>query len=146
MMIRHLVMPNNVGGTKEVIEWAAENLPKDTDFNLMSQYTPIYKAFDHHEISRRITRKEYAEAVNWAQKRRGPNKSGYSRISFLKKEFAVIIIINGHEGPDLASGYRKDTITIKKFWSSGVRSLNGYTWFTTLLIYFAFHRATSRFK
>jgi putative pyruvate formate lyase activating enzyme len=70
MMIRHLVMPNNVGGTKEVIEWAAENLPKDTYFNLMSQYTPIYKAFDYHEISRRITRKEYAEAVNWAQKRR----------------------------------------------------------------------------
>lgn len=63
MMIRHIVMTNNVGGTKEVIEWVAENLPKDTYFNLMSQYTPIYKAFDHHEISCRITRKEYTDIL-----------------------------------------------------------------------------------
>jgi len=67
LMIRHLVMPNRVGGTKEVIEWIAKNLPKDTYLNLMSQYTPMYKAFDYPEISRRITRKEYAEAIRWAQ-------------------------------------------------------------------------------
>jgi putative pyruvate formate lyase activating enzyme len=66
-MIRHLVMPNNVGGTKKIIQWIAENLPKDTYFNLMSQYRPVYKAFQHPEISRKITREEYAEAVGWAR-------------------------------------------------------------------------------
>jgi len=66
LMIRHLVMPNNVGGTKEVIKWIAENLPSDTYLNIMSQYRPMYKAFDYPEISRRITYEEYKEAVKHA--------------------------------------------------------------------------------
>lgn len=65
LMIRHLVMPNKVGGTKKIIEWIANNLPSDTYFNLMSQYRPMYKAFKYPKISRKITRKEYAEAVGW---------------------------------------------------------------------------------
>ena len=44
LMIRHLVMPNGVSGTREVIEWIAANLPKDTYLNLMSQYMPAYRA------------------------------------------------------------------------------------------------------
>ena len=67
LMMRHLVMPNRVGGTKKVIEWIAENLPKDTYLNIMSQYRPMYKAFDYPNISRRITRGEYSEAVRWAK-------------------------------------------------------------------------------
>ena len=63
LMIRHLVMPNNVGGTDKVIRWIAQNLPRDTYLNLMSQYRPMYKAHDYPEISRRITREEYARAV-----------------------------------------------------------------------------------
>jgi len=67
LMIRHLVMPNGVGGTKRVIEWIAENLPKDTYLNIMSQYRPMYKALDYPDISRRITRDEYDEAVDHAR-------------------------------------------------------------------------------
>ena len=67
LMIRHLVMPNGVGGTKEVVEWIAANLPKDTYVNVMSQYRPMYKAHDYPEISRRLIRKEYADAVQWAR-------------------------------------------------------------------------------
>jgi putative pyruvate formate lyase activating enzyme len=67
LMIRHLVMPNNTSGTKEVIDWIAKNLPKDTYLNLMSQYTPMYKAFEYPEISRRITQKEYSEVISWAK-------------------------------------------------------------------------------
>ncbi len=67
LMIRHLVMPNRVSGTKQVIEWIAGNLPKDTYVNIMGQYRPMYKAFDYPEIARRITRQEYEEAVQWAR-------------------------------------------------------------------------------
>jgi putative pyruvate formate lyase activating enzyme len=67
LMIRHLVMPNEVSGTKEVIQWIANNLPKDTYVNIMSQYRPMYKAFDYPKIARRITRKEYADAIRWAR-------------------------------------------------------------------------------
>jgi putative pyruvate formate lyase activating enzyme len=66
LMIRHLVMPNNVSGTKEVIDWIANNLPKNTYLNLMSQYRPMYKAHEYPAISRSITRKEYEEAIQWA--------------------------------------------------------------------------------
>jgi len=67
LMIRHLVMPNRVAGTKEIIEWIAQNLPKDTYLNIMQQYTPTHKAFEYPEISRRITQEEFAEAVRWAK-------------------------------------------------------------------------------
>jgi putative pyruvate formate lyase activating enzyme len=68
LMIRHLVMPNNVSGTKAVIEWISENLPKDTYLNIMSQYRPAYKAHQYSELSRSLTFQEYREAVEWAQK------------------------------------------------------------------------------
>lgn len=67
LMIRHLVMPNETSGAKGVIEWIAANLPKNTYLNLMSQYQPFYKAFDYPEISRRITNREYRDAIRWAK-------------------------------------------------------------------------------
>jgi putative pyruvate formate lyase activating enzyme len=68
LMIRHLVMPNNVGGSEKIMEWIAENLPKDTYVNIMAQYNPQYKAYDYPEISRRITAKEYKRVVDRARK------------------------------------------------------------------------------
>jgi putative pyruvate formate lyase activating enzyme len=67
LMIRHLVMPNDVGGTKEIVAWIATRLPKDTYLNLMSQYRPTFRAFDYPEIARPITRQEYEETVAFAR-------------------------------------------------------------------------------
>jgi len=67
LMVRHLVMPNGVSGSKEVVRWIADHLPKDTYLNIMSQYRPMYKASDYPDISRRITRREYAEVVQAAK-------------------------------------------------------------------------------
>ena len=67
LMIRHLVMPNDVGGSKEIMAWIAENLPKNTYVNIMSQYQPCYKAKDYPAISRRITKEEYEEVVRAAR-------------------------------------------------------------------------------
>ncbi len=67
LMIRHLIMPNNISGTRAVIDWIAHNLPKDTYVNLMAQYTPAFKASKYPEIARRITYKEYRQAVDWAR-------------------------------------------------------------------------------
>ena len=66
-MIRHLVMPNDISGSEKIMEWIAENLPKDTYVNIMAQYTPLYKAYDYPEISRRITIEEYTKVVERAQ-------------------------------------------------------------------------------
>jgi len=67
LMIRHLVMPNDVGGTREILGWIARSLPKDTYVNVMSQYRPTFRAFDFPEIARPITRREYDEAVAFAR-------------------------------------------------------------------------------
>ncbi|NIM48815.1 MAG: radical SAM protein [Gemmatimonadales bacterium] len=67
LMIRHLVMPNSVSGSKEVVGWIAQNLPRDTYVNIMSQYRPMYRAFDYPEIARRLTRGEYNEVVEHAR-------------------------------------------------------------------------------
>jgi putative pyruvate formate lyase activating enzyme len=67
LIVRHLVMPNHVSGTRQVIRWISENLPRDTYVNLMSQYRPAFKARDYPEISRAVTRQEYLQAVEWAR-------------------------------------------------------------------------------
>ena len=67
LMIRHLVMPNRVAGTKQVMEWIGQNLPKDTYVNIMSQYRPVYRASSYPEIARGITRTEYTEALRAAK-------------------------------------------------------------------------------
>ena len=67
LMIRHLVMPNNVAGSERIMEWIAGNLPSDTYINIMGQYSPLFKAYDFPEISRRITREEYEKVVKKAQ-------------------------------------------------------------------------------
>jgi putative pyruvate formate lyase activating enzyme len=67
LMIRHLVMPNNTSGSEKIMEWIAENLPSDTYVNIMVQYSPVYKAYDYPEISRRITSEEYEKVVKRAK-------------------------------------------------------------------------------
>ena len=67
LMIRHLVMPNDVSGTCEVIAWIAANLPLDTYLNIMAQYRPMYRAHEFPEINRRLTRDEYRAAVQCAR-------------------------------------------------------------------------------
>jgi len=67
LMIRHLVMPNDVGGSREIMRWIAANLPKDTYVNIMSQYRPEYKADEYPDIARRIRRREYTAVVECAE-------------------------------------------------------------------------------
>lgn len=67
LIIRHLVLPNQVGGTRQVIEWIAAHLPKDTYLNLMSQYHPAFRAMEYPAIARRLERGEYEQAVAWAR-------------------------------------------------------------------------------
>ncbi len=67
VILRHLVMPNRVAGTREFVSWVAENLPRDTYLNIMSQYRVEHMAFEYEEISRAITSSEFTEAIEWAK-------------------------------------------------------------------------------
>ncbi|MBI5117479.1 radical SAM protein [Candidatus Poribacteria bacterium] len=67
MIIRHLVLPGGLAGTEEIMHFIARDLSVDSYVNIMEQYHPVYKAFDHRLINRRITRTEYLEALDMAR-------------------------------------------------------------------------------
>jgi len=65
LMIRHLVMPDNIAQTYKVIDFVSR-LSKQTYFNLMDQYRPAYHAHNFERISRRLTAEEYRAAYQYA--------------------------------------------------------------------------------
>ncbi len=68
VLVRHLIMPNNVSGTEDAIKFVAREISPRTYLNLMGQYRPEYKANEYPEIARRITRSELTRAHDWARK------------------------------------------------------------------------------
>jgi len=68
MLIRHLVMPNNVAGSENILKFIAEELSTESYVNIMSQYRPCFKAVDEPLINRRITSKEYYHVIEVAKK------------------------------------------------------------------------------
>ncbi len=68
IIIRHLVLPNNVSGTEKIMKFIAEELSVDTYISLMSQYLPYHKAVGFKEIDRRLKLKEYEEAKEIMEK------------------------------------------------------------------------------
>lgn len=46
LMVRHLVMPNRVAGTREFVQWAASYLSTSTYINIMAQYRVEHRAFE----------------------------------------------------------------------------------------------------
>lgn len=68
LLVRHLVLPNNIAGTKEIVNFIAKEISKNTFLNIMNQYYPCFKASLHPELSRRISQKEFKAAINLAKK------------------------------------------------------------------------------
>jgi putative pyruvate formate lyase activating enzyme len=66
LMIRHLVLPENIAGTADFAKFVAERLSRDTYVNVMGQYRPEHRAWQYPELSRRITSAEYRQALAWA--------------------------------------------------------------------------------
>ena len=64
LIIRHLLLPNGLAGTEEIMRFIAEEVSVRIHISLMSQYLPIWGAKDYPEIRRRIEMREYEEALN----------------------------------------------------------------------------------
>lgn len=67
LLIRHLVLPDGLAGTREVMRFIAKELSKNTYINIMDQYRPCYKAAEHPPLDRRITSGEFEDAVKIAR-------------------------------------------------------------------------------
>jgi putative pyruvate formate lyase activating enzyme len=68
MLIRHLVLPKGLAGTKGVMHFIATELSKASYVNIMDQYRPCGQAWDFPPLDRRITYEEYGEAIAIAKK------------------------------------------------------------------------------
>lgn len=66
LLIRHLVLPNNLAGSEKVIDFIAEEISKDTYINIMDQYHPAYKAGEYSKLNRPIKNTEYEAVINYA--------------------------------------------------------------------------------
>ena len=67
LLVRHLVLPENLAGTREVLRFLAEEISPRTYVNLMDQYRPCFKAVGDAALGRRLTRAEYEQALAWAR-------------------------------------------------------------------------------
>ena len=65
VIIRHLVLPNHIQNTKNILKWINENLPKDIYVSIMAQYFPTYKAKKDSLINRKLNKKEYKDVLNY---------------------------------------------------------------------------------
>ena len=66
LIVRHLVLPNGLAGSKESLIWLANEVSPEVTVSVMSQYFPAHKASRIPLLSRRITAAEYSEVIEFA--------------------------------------------------------------------------------
>ena len=74
LLIRHLVLPHGLAGTKSIMSFLSHEISCNTYINIMDQYHPCYKAFEIPNLGRRISSVEFREALSFAQ------EAGMSRL------------------------------------------------------------------
>lgn len=76
LLVRHLVLPENLAGSDTILPWLAEEISRDTYINIMDQYhwpagLPFPEPFAHDpalaQLRRPVTAREFARAVGWAR-------------------------------------------------------------------------------
>lgn len=66
LLIRHLVLPDKLAGTREIMEFISKKISPDTYVNIMSQYRPCGKAAEIKSLSRFLSKNEYFDALREA--------------------------------------------------------------------------------
>lgn len=88
LLIRHLVLPHGLAGTKSIMSFLSNEVSRNTYVNIMDQYHPCYKAFQIPSLRRRISSTEFHEALSLAR------EAGISR---LDKMHRLEIVSTGSE-------------------------------------------------
>ncbi|MEW6326730.1 MAG: radical SAM protein [Thermodesulfobacteriota bacterium] len=67
LLVRHLVLPEGLAGTREVMRFLAREISTNTYVNIMDQYRPCGEAYKYPPLDRHITVDEYKEALRIAK-------------------------------------------------------------------------------
>lgn len=65
LIIRHLVLPNDIAGSKESLSFLSEEVGRETFLSVMSQYFPTHRANENLLVSRHVNEGEYEMVLNW---------------------------------------------------------------------------------
>lgn len=65
LIVRHLIMPNHIENTKNVLKWFKDNVDNDIYISIMTQYFPTYRACEYNELNRKISKSEYNEVEEY---------------------------------------------------------------------------------
>ncbi len=68
LLIRHLVLPENIAGTDKIVRFIAGQISSATYINIMSQYHPAYQAEVHPPLDRTASQFEFHRALDWAMR------------------------------------------------------------------------------
>jgi putative pyruvate formate lyase activating enzyme len=67
LLVRHLVMPDGLAGTHQIMRFLADEISPDTYVNIMDQYHPCGDINKFKELQRRVTPEEFEEALDAAR-------------------------------------------------------------------------------
>lgn len=67
LLVRHLIMPDGIAGTENILQFLAEKVSRNVYLNLMDQYWPAYQANRYPEINRRVSQSEMKKAIDIAR-------------------------------------------------------------------------------
>ncbi|MBI5143204.1 MAG: radical SAM protein [Nitrospirae bacterium] len=64
LLVRHLVLPNDMAGSRDVLRFIRRVIGRETSISLMSQYFPSHKAAGHQLLGRPVRAGEYAGVLD----------------------------------------------------------------------------------
>lgn len=69
LLVRHLLLPNGLAGTRTIIDFLADEISPNTYVNVMDQYRPTFQAWRYPQVNRFPTKEEFVEAYEYALRR-----------------------------------------------------------------------------
>lgn len=68
LIIRHLVLPNHLQNSKQILKWIKKNINANVYVSIMAQYFPEYKALEIKDINRKINIEEFGEIQKYIER------------------------------------------------------------------------------
>jgi putative pyruvate formate lyase activating enzyme len=84
LLVRHLVLPHGLAGTREIMRFIANKISSHTYVNIMPQYRPCGRASEINELSDYLSQKDYKTALQEAK------EEGVERLDSRKRRFMFL--------------------------------------------------------
>lgn len=68
LIIRHLVLPNDLAGSEESLRWVRDELGTGVTLSIMSQYYPVHRAGENLLLSRPVREREYGRVLDLVER------------------------------------------------------------------------------